>query len=117
MAATIRKDRVKTILDMENGAPKHEEKTEVIEEIITPKKEPLLTNVETSMLALVVVGTTGITTAVNLGKDISFGKKLRNVSIAFISSAAAATILIFVLRLVFGKKTDKGVLSLVRDRK
>lgn len=117
MTTTLRKDRVKTILDIENGEPIHEEKIQQVQQVQTSqKKEPFLTGVETSIIAVSVVGATGITAAVNLGKDIPFTNKLRNVSIAFISSIVAAVIIVFLLRLAFGKKTDKGVVSLIKDK-
>lgn len=116
MATTLRKNKVKTILDIENGAPVHEEKIQQTQVETVEKKEPFLTSVETSIIAVSVIGTTGITAAVNLGRDTPFSNKFKNISIAFLSSAVAAVIIVFLLRLAFGKKTDKGVVSLIKNK-
>lgn len=93
------------------------EKDKNITKKLPKDKEPFLTNVETSFLALSVVGATGITTAVNISKKEKFSKGFRNTMVALIASLVGAVIIIFLLRIAFGKKTDQGVISFIKKDK
>lgn len=111
-----RSRKTKTILDYNGSLDIADNKNVKDDNTVVKKKEPLLTGVETSFLALSVVGATGITTAVNINKDTKTKTKFKNIFIALLASLVSAVMIIFIMRIVFGKKTDKGVVSLVRRK-